>query len=871
METGFVPTTLMDEQLEQEKDYWSKKLSGELAPASLPLDYRRPGEFKGERASIPVELGRDAEGRLLEVCGGRESLVFAILVAALKICLFRYSGVEDVTVGTAIHERYGEVASLNKVLALRTEVRGGATLRQLLEDVRRTLSEAYAHQKFPFDRILELLNVEWPNNRAPLFSVVALLENINRRENILHLKNDLTLAFSIKDGGITGAAEYNPHLFDPQNIEIFARHYRATLRAILESPDTKVEEIELLTPERKRKLVFDYNATERDYPRDKTVQQLFEEQAARTPEAVAVVRGEDELTYAALSRRSNQLARHLLSRGVGRGARVGIYLGHSPETLVALLGVLKAGAAYVPFEPAHPRSQLEFMLEDAGITFILTERRSLEGLSGIGVETLCLDAEWGVVSGESDASPAAAATPGDLAYVIYTSGSTGQPKGVKIQHGALLNYVSWAAEVYGFGEGLAVPLYSSLSFDLTVTSIYPPLISGDRIIVYRQEGRESPLADILAENRVELVKLTPSHLSLIKDQDNRGSRVRRLIVGGEALETELARRVLQSFGGLVEIYNEYGPTEATVGCMLHRFDPERDRRALVPVGRPAANARLYVLDTKLRPVAENVLGEMYIGGECLAAGYLNRGELTAERFVSDPQRAGERMYRSGDMARWLPEGVMEYVGRRDGQVKYHGYRVELGELKAALNRHPQVRDSAVVMAEERGGGGLLVAYYVSRQEVEGRELREWMAAQVIEEMLPNMFVHLKKLPLTLNGKINYRALPSVEEARARIKRDFVPPQTSTEKTLAAIWSEVLGVERVGVHDNFFELGGHSLLATLIVSRVREVFQVDLPLRSLFKVPTVAGIAEHVETMSWAARGALAQPVAAGQHGEEGEL
>ncbi|MDX6694355.1 MAG: hypothetical protein QOF02_1958 [Blastocatellia bacterium] len=876
-----LPRTFVNDQLEEEKEYWLRKLGGELVVSGLPLDFKRPAEFNGHKAACPLDLEAQTSARLLEVCRGRESMVFAALVTVLKICLFKYAGAEDVIVGTGIHEQHGETASLNKLLALRSAVNGETTARQLLEDVRGALSEAYANQRFPFERLLELLSVETVANRAPLFNVVAILENINSRAHIEHLMNDVTLAFIITDGQLSGAIEYNPELFERASIELFARHYRTILRAVLDSPEAKIAEMKLLSPAQEQALVFDFNATGLSYPKDKTIHALFAEQAAATPDGIAISCDGQRVNYQELEQRAAALARYLRANGFGRGMRIGIYLEHSIETLVALLGVLKSGAAYVPFEPAHPVSRLAFMLTDAAIPLVITQERLAERVTATGINALCLDADWANVAAASD-SPASAgdasgedeASGEDLAYVMYTSGSTGEPKGVEIRHASLVNYVCWARETYGFTAQTAVPLYSSLAFDLTVTSIYTPLIAGGTVVVYRQEGRESPLTDVLQDNAVDILKLTPSHLALIKEQDNSQSRIKRLIVGGEAFETALAARVHESFARRVDIFNEYGPTEATVGCMIYQFDAAKDKRAFVPIGKPAANAQIYILDKDLAPVAENIVGELYIAGDGLAQGYLNRAELTAERFIGNPFLPGSRMYRSGDVARWLPEGEIEFVGRADDQVKFHGYRVELNAIRCALNRHAQVKDSVVLIAKDHSGHDVMIAYYVSRQEVETGELRAFLAESIIEEMLPNVFVHLKRLPLTLNGKINHRALPTLEEARKRLKRAFVAPHTPMEQAVAKIWAQVLGVEQVGLHDNFFELGGHSLLATLIVSRVREAFQVDLPLRSLFKEPTVAGIVEHIEAIRWAAQGlqhSSAAAVAAGETYEEGLL
>lgn len=835
----------LDEKLEKEKDYWLEKLSGDLTVSGVPLDSKRPALYNDEKQSVNIHITPDVESKLLKICSGNESLIFTVAVTALKICLHKYSAAADIIVGTTIHERYSEMASLNKILALRDQISGAMTVKQLLLDVKATLSEAYSHQKYPFDSVLNLLQAEHPQNHAALFNVVIVLDNANSREHVSHLKNDVTLAFSITPEGVSGTIEYNASLFKKESIELFGEHFKHILRTILDSPEVFISQLELLSEAKKRELISDFNATSADYPKHKTIHQLFEEQVEATPEAVALVLEDQHLTYRELNSRANQLAHHLRRFEVGPGVSVGIYMEHSIEMVLALLGILKAGGAYVPLDPSHPGGRLPFMLKDAEVPIVLTQRRYATDVPA-DVKAISLDSEWNLVELEGIENPSGGATAESLAYLIYTSGSTGEPKGVRIQHSALVNYVWWAKDVYLHNETLAFPLYSSLAFDLTVTSIYTPLITGNKIIVYQKEGRESPLSQILKDNQVGVLKLTPSHLSLIKDQDNSKSRIKRLIVGGEALENELASQIHLRFGGDVEIFNEYGPTEATVGCMLYKFAAGKEMRAFVPVGKPAANTQIYVLDEKLNPVAENVIGELHIAGDCLAEGYHNRDELTRERFIANPFNLGEKMYKSGDLARWLPEGILEFVGRRDEQIKFHGYRVELNELRSALNKHAKVRDSIIVIAKDLKGNDAIVAYYVARQELEVGELRAFMQETIIEETIPNLFMHMKRLPLTINGKINYHALPTIEEIREKIKREFVAARTPSEEMLAGIWAEVLGLKQVSIYENFFELGGHSLLATQIISRVRDLLHVDLPLRVMFESPTVANLAEKIE-------------------------
>ncbi len=843
---------LADKQHQKELEYWLQKLSGEPVVTGVPLDFKRPPFISASPQKLDLFIDPETQSRLRRTCEGNELLIFTACLAALKVCLYRYTHVEDVVIGTAIHQQYRELTPDNKIVVLRDHVSGNQTVRQLLEQVLQTITEAYAHQKYSFKRLLQHLQIAPPPNRAPLFNVVALLENINRREDASELLNDVTLIFAVKDSELSGAIEYSTELFKSETIAVFARHFETTLREMLAQPGAKIAELQLLSDARKQELVFDFNNTSRDFPREQTVAQLFEAQAEQTPNSVAVAFEGKTLTYRELNERANQLAHALRGLDVGPGTLLGIYFEHSLETMIALLGVLKTGAAYVPLDTQHPPSRTAFMLSNAGVSILLTQESLVDRISDQVSYAICLDTDWeNSIAFESTENLSPEANPGDLAYVIYTSGSTGTPKGVEISHAALTNYVWWAKETYLRGDDLDFPLYSSLAFDLTVTSLYVPLISGQRVLVYGSKQGEFSLFAVLADNQAGVLKLTPSHLALVKDRDNSQSRVKRIIVGGEAFETNLALQVWKSFGGQVEIYNEYGPTEATVGCMVHLFNPQHDTRAVVPIGKPAANMQIFLLDENLNAVPENVMGEIYISGAGLARGFLNNPQQTAERFIDNPILPGQKMYKTGDVARWLSEGILEYVGRNDEQVKFHGHRIELNEIRSLLNQHPEIRDSLALILKDNNGNDVLVAYYVANQRLDTAALRATLARNLIEETIPNFFVHLNEFPLTANGKIDRRTLPTVEEVRQDMKPTFVAPRTPTEKFIAEIWAQMLQVPQVGIHDNFFELGGHSLLAYQVISRLGEAYHVAIPMRTIFDSPTIAGLALSVTKMQMA--------------------
>jgi amino acid adenylation domain-containing protein len=856
---------LQGEVLESELAYWKENLADAPLLLQLATDRPRPPVQTYRGAAEPFVLSQRLTQQLKVLASQRGVTLFMTLLAAFQTLLYRYTSQEDIVVGTSVANRErpeieGLIGFFVNMVALRTDCSDNPQFQELLEQVQESTFKAYAHQGVPFERLVQELQPIRNPSYPPLFQVVFSFQNQPTLTEltlsgltlsfppveITTSQFDLLLDVSESKAGLTGALQYNPDLFDRTTIAQMAQHFRSLLEGIVSDPAQRLSELPLLSEEEQAESLETWNQTAAEYPQDTCIHELFESRAKAEPDSIAAVFRDDHLSYAELNRRANQLARYLQRAGVKIGDLVGICLEHSLEELIALLGVLKAGAGYMPLDPEHPTQRLSFMLADAGASVVLTQQGLGETLLACGAQPICLDSDWPLLSQESDANVNAGASAQNTAYVIYTSGSTGEPKGVAVSHRALVNYVWWAKDVYLQNESLGFALYSSLAFDLTVTSIYVPLITGNKILISHWAGKDAPLEEILNDQQTGVWKLTPSHLTLIKDWDNRQTSVKRMIVGGEALATELARQICESCGGQVEIFNEYGPTEATVGCMLYQFDARKDSRPSVPIGRPAANVQLYILDKWLKPTAANIPGELYIAGPGLAHGYLNRPELTAERFIANPFASGQRMYRTGDLCRRLSCGDLEYLGRKDEQVKFHGYRVELNEIRWALKKHPQVRDSAVVISKDKLGHDLMVAYYVSRQELEVAQLRDFLSDILIAETIPNFFVHLSKLPLTLNGKINYEALPSLEEAKRKLQRTYTSARTPQEKILAAIWSEVLSIERVGIDENFFALGGHSLLATQIIHRINQNFHVDLPMRVIFDEPTIAGLSLLVE-------------------------
>jgi amino acid adenylation domain-containing protein/non-ribosomal peptide synthase protein (TIGR01720 family) len=739
-------------------------------------------------------------------------------------------------------------------LPIRTDLSGDPAISELLGRVREVALEVYSNQDIPFEKLVEKLAPERDLRFAPIFHVAFGMQNVPKARPQLpgisldllgdHLKTskyDLVLSISELDAALNVEFTYNTDLFENLTIKKMLDHFVRIIELIAANPEQRLSEFSLLTDRERYYFSVDWNNTNEQFPSDYCVHQLFEQQAKATPMSPAVRNKEAQISYRQLDRRANQLAHHLKAIGVTPGATVGICMRHGAETIIAILGILKAGAAFVPIDSAYPIARIQYMIRSAKLTVLLTQQSISESLDISEIPMLRLDTQMDAIGNCEEDELTTDVTPEDLAYIIYTSGSTGEPKGVKISHRALVNYIWWAKKEYLREQRADMPLYTSLSFDLTITSVFAPLISGNTVVIYRQAQDQVPLFDLLDDNQVDVVKLTPSHLKIIKERDNSKSRIKRLIVGGEALETRLTMEICKSFGGGVEIYNEYGPTEATVGCMTHRYEKGNDLRPFVPIGRPVANTQIYILNDKLKPVEENTVGELYISGVGLASGYLNGAEINSEKFLDNPFKIGERLYRTGDLARRLCNGEIEYLGRRDQQVKYHGHRVELEEIRSAVNSHPQIRDSIIQVRKDDSGNEVMVCYYLSRHEINSEEIVLELKKWLVVEVIPNLFVRLGKIPLTLNGKINYEMLPGIEEARGSVTKKYAPPRNETESILVKIWEKILQVNNIGITDNFFQLGGDSILSIMVVARANQA-GLSLLLKDMFAHQTIAELA-----------------------------
>ena len=855
---------VLDEQLA----YWRQHLGGSLPILELPTDSPRPAlqTYNGTNLSFP--LSPELSQSIRSLCRAEGVTLFMMLLAAFKVFLYRYTGQEDLIVGSPIANRHRQelerlIGFFVNTLAMRTNLSGNPTFRDLLKLVRETALGAYAHQDLPFEYLVEQLQPSRDLSHSPLVQVVFVLQNTpDRKAKLPDLvvtplkyqaetaKFDLSLYFDELGPELQGTFEYNTDLFDRDTIGRMARHLRTLLEGIVVDPSARVAELPLLTSAEQRELLLDWNDTHAEYQQDLCAHQLFEVQVARTPDAVAVALEDERLNYRELNARANKLAHHLHGLGIGTGDVVGLFMERSLETIVGVLGTLKAGAACLPLDPSYPRERLDFMLRDAGGPLVLSQQRLAADLPATAAHVICLDADWENIARSSDEDLPTSVTPENWIYVIYTSGSTGTPKAVCMPHRAIVNLVDW--HLAAPTRSARTMQFASLNFDISFEEIFSTFAAGACLLLVRDSLRVDipALVRVIDANRIERFHLPVLVLQKLAEEfcDKPASllSLRDFMVGGEQLQiTDGVRKLFARLKNCT-LYNHYGPSETHVVTSFTLPRNPETWPVFPPLGRPIANTEMYLLDSHLYPVPLGVPGELYIGGACLAHGYLNRPALTAERFIPHPfsGEPGARLYKTGDLVRYHKDGNIEFIGRNDFQVKIRGMRIELGEIEATLRQHETVSKVVVTLREDGSGEKRLVAYVIANPgcTIEARQLRDYLRGKLPEYMLPAAFVALTSFPLTVSGKINRLALPA-PETNLETEEGYVAPRGALEEVLATIFAEVLKLERIGIRDNFFYIGGHSLSATQIVSRVREVFRVELPVRKIFEQPTVEGLAQ----------------------------
>ena len=849
---------LQGKTLDDQLAYWSRQLVG-LQGLDLPADYPRPAIPRHRGATIRFELSTELTAKLKELSSRQEATMFMVLLAALDVLLFRYSGQEDIAVGSPIANRNRKeieklIGFFVNTLVLRADLSQKPNFVQLLDSVKKTTLDAYANQDLPFEKLVEVLSPERDISRTPLFQVVFAMQSAPLAEvplgnlklqlfnvNSSTAKFDLILGVVEDEGGFKASLEYNTDLFEPETAQRMVAHYQTLLAGIVAEPERPIQALPLLTESEQLQLT-DWNRTEAAWPQDKCLPDLFEEQVQCVPQAIAVESADQRLTYPELDRRSNQLGSYLQKLGVGPEVRVGICLERGVDLVVSLMAVQKAGGVYVPLDPNYPAERVRYMLEDAQAAVLLTQSSLNDQLPAFAGTLVNLDTEIESIGRESAARPQRRSVPENLAYVIYTSGSTGNPKGVAIRHSSAVAFVSWCGKMFSPEELSGVLFSTSVCFDVSIFETFVPLSCGGTLIVV---GNVLDLDRIPNPERLKTISTVPSAMRELLGMKAIPDSVMTVNLGGEAVPVGLAAQIYESTR-VERVLNMYGPTEDTTysTCAWLPREPEYS----VPVGRPISNSKVYVLDAEMQQVPVGVPGDIYISGAGLARGYLTHPEWTAEKFIPNPfsDKPGDRLYRVGDLGNYRADGQVGYLGRNDFQVKIRGHRIELGEIEAALEEIEEISQAVVMARENASGEKQLVAYLVMSTEMNVHDIRESLRKRLPEYMVPSAFVKMDALPLTPNGKINRRALPAPEIGMSVTDGNYAAPASPLEELLAGIWAQVLGLEKIGVNDDFFARGGHSLLATQVIARMRNALDVNIPLPRMFETPTVAALARSIE-------------------------
>ncbi len=854
---------LKDQVLEEHLRFWREYLGENPPVLELPTDHPRPAMQTFNGRSLRYDLPADLSRKIVDFTRKQNATLFMTLLAAFQALLHRYTRQQKILVGSPIANRNrSEIENLIgffvNTLVFKAEFEHDLDFKGLLKQVRENTLKAYSHQDLPFEKMVEVLQPDRDMSHSPIFQVAFILQNAPTERIQLKgmtfepvqpenptSKYDLTLYTAETEEGIACFWEYNTDLFEEATIRRMMEHFENMLRQAVENPTQKIDYLDYLTSQEKKWLFREWNHTARPYPADTTVHALFEKLAEEIPNQPAVQYKDQVLTYAELNQKANQLAYYLKERGLQSDQIVGISLPRSVEVAVAVLGILKAGGGFLNLDPTYPKERIAYMIEDSGLKLLITNRKLAQVLPLNGAEPILLDQDREIIERQPSGNLNLPLQSENMAYVIYTSGSTGLPKGTLLAHRGLCNLFQVQQRAFNIGRQSRILQFSPLSFDASVWETVMALLNGATLVFTDQEDliTGQGLHAVLKEQKITTITLPPSVLAVMPEEPL--PDLKTLVTAGE----KCTRDLVQRWGKERQFVNAYGPTETTVCASMYETDPRVPIEP--PIGKPIDNFQLYVVDENLMPVAVGVPGELCIAGVGLARGYLNRADLTAERFVANPfsEEPGARMYRSGDLVRWRPDGNLEFLGRIDHQVKLRGFRIELGEIEAVMTRHAKIRDAAALVREDKPGHQLLVGYYVTEdgEPLVSSELKAFLKNQLPDYMIPAILVHLEKMPLTPSGKVDRNALPAPDQHRD-IESEYVPPRSPVEEKLAAIVSDLLNLQKVGVFDNFFELGGHSLLATQFISRIKKTFQVEMPLRQIFESPTIAEMAAKIEEL-----------------------
>jgi len=847
---------LASKRYAKDQAFWREKFH--TIPEFMELKAHNPLLTHTAARRKTMNMDHSMYVRLKEFCRQKNVSVFTFFLSTLAILLNKLTHQTDLVVGTNYANRTSRtdkdmIGMFVTTVPVRIGVEPSEPVLTLLQRISNEQKEMLRHQKYPYNQLIRDLreSLSLPElNRLFGISLVYRPERFDKMQGHDvymdnkfngHETNDLLINIieKINEDRILFQMDYRTQLFSETFMDNLLDQFLTVTETILEHSEQSIEQISIVSEADKQSMLTEFNDTGAAYPSDKTVIQLFEEQEAATPQHTALILGDQEMNYEQLNARANGLATVLISRGIKQRELVGIIATHSMEMVIAILAVMKAGCAYIPIDPEYPDERIRHILKDSQVRFVLVNER-IPLPDSLEVIHMLEDNEGHLSTDNLNLT----IDMKDLAYVIYTSGSTGAPKGVLVEHKGLTNYIWWASQTYVTDRKTTFSLYSSIAFDLTITSIFTPLITGNTMIIYNSSYNKALIADVVLDPRVDLVKLTPAHLQLIQDMNimNR-SNVRTFIVGGDNLSASLAANITRQSKHEVTIFNEYGPTETVVGCMIHAYDPQVDQTEYVPIGKPIQNTSIYVLDQSLQYVPVGVQGELLVGGDGVTRGYLNQPELTSKKYVEHPDHPGERLYRTGDLCRLREDGQMEYLGRMDDQVKIRGYRIELGEVRAALLKIEGIRDVAVSVKTDQQSRQLC-AHYVSDAHVTRRIIRDNLVSLLPEYMVPTHLIKVSSIPLTINGKIDYLAL-SIEKPQSDEENVYVAPSSVMEQTISAIWSEILGLEEVGVTDHFYERGGDSLKLIQIYTRLSEI-GFNFSINDMFNFPTIQSLSSYLD-------------------------
>jgi amino acid adenylation domain-containing protein/non-ribosomal peptide synthase protein (TIGR01720 family) len=853
---------LESDKIKSQEAYWIKELAEELPILEMPINFTRPVIFNSEGKKFEAELNRETVDKLKRIASANECSLHVLMFTLYSVMLSKYTGQENMVIGIPVAgRRHPDLQNIHGMfvnnLAINAKITENESFIQLLKRQKAKVNEALKNQDYPFDYLVNSIGDRRDISRNPIFDNMFIYQNIGPLEfdnskfkmkkyffDAGFSKFDISLEVLDDNDQMKFAFEYSTQLFKEETISRLSMGFEEIINKIIENPEIRLADLSPLSAEEFQNVIITYNATGKK-TKLVPVSELFEQQVKSCPQNIALEFKQQKVTYAELDIKVIQVASALKSRIIGKGDIVGIHLKRSPELIIAVLGVLKAGAAYLPMENDMPMARIKFIVEDSNCKLLISD--SLAGYSDFGNKALDILTFESLLSITDARCSLTRNNSKDLAYVIYTSGTTGQPKGVMIEHGSLSNYVIWGSRQYVGEEKNSFALYSSISFDLTVTSIFIPLVTGNKIFIYDEDDTQVSIASVIKNKQINVVKLTPSHLRVLVDNNllSSGSEIRKLIVGGEVLDTQLARDVYERMGEEVEIFNEYGPTEATVGCMIYKFDLS-DVNNTVPIGRPIANTQIYLLDKYLRPVSGNTPGDIYIAGEGLARGYLFLEALTNEKFVENPYIKGKNMFKTGDRAKRLLNGNLEFLGRNDNQIKISGYRVELSEIESQLIKSGQVREVVVLVDKKKSNN--ILAYFIPLKsgKLLDVSLRNYLAERLPYYMIPKEFIPLEFLPLTANGKVDYVKLLSIRSDELNSKK--TGPRNEIERVFVKTWINILNVDEIGIRDNFYELGGDSIKAVQISSRLFEE-GISIKVKDILTYHTIENISRYGEAVS----------------------